>query len=48
MWDSEEIIFFLLFMEFLFIKVIEVKGLVNYVVVGSVFCEIKDLFVVLF
>ncbi|XP_062968845.1 rho family-interacting cell polarization regulator 1 isoform X2 [Cynocephalus volans] len=46
-WDSEEAIFLPLLTEFLSIKVTELKGLANHVVVGSVSCETKDLFAAL-
>ncbi|XP_029422287.1 rho family-interacting cell polarization regulator 1 isoform X4 [Nannospalax galili] len=46
-WDSEETVFLPLLMEFLSIKVTELKGLANHVVVGSVSCETKDLFAAL-
>uniref|UniRef100_H0V2P9 Rho family-interacting cell polarization regulator 1 n=1 Tax=Cavia porcellus TaxID=10141 RepID=H0V2P9_CAVPO len=46
-WDSEETVFLPLLMEFLSIKVTELKGLANHVVVGSVSCETKDLFTAL-
>ncbi|XP_004625924.2 rho family-interacting cell polarization regulator 1 isoform X2 [Octodon degus] len=46
-WDSEETVFLPLIMEFLSIKVTELKGLANHVVVGSVSCETKDLFTAL-
>ncbi|KAL2762265.1 rho family-interacting cell polarization regulator 1 isoform 4 [Daubentonia madagascariensis] len=46
-WDSEETIFLPLLTEFLSIKVTELKGLTNHVVVGSVSCETKDLFAAL-
>lgn len=46
-WDSEETVFLPLLTEFLSIKVIELKGLANHVVVGSVSCETKDLFAAL-
>ncbi|XP_032139622.1 rho family-interacting cell polarization regulator 1 isoform X4 [Sapajus apella] len=46
-WDSEETIFLPLLTEFLSIKVTELKGLANHVVVGSVSCETKDLFAAL-
>nr|XP_010595034.2 rho family-interacting cell polarization regulator 1 [Loxodonta africana] len=47
MWDSEETIFLPLITEFLSIKVTELKGLANHVIVGSVSCETKDLFAAL-
>ncbi|XP_004371544.1 rho family-interacting cell polarization regulator 1 [Trichechus manatus latirostris] len=47
MWDSEETIFLPLLTEFLSIKVTELKGLANHVIVGSVSCETKDLFAAL-
>ncbi|XP_075966189.1 rho family-interacting cell polarization regulator 1-like [Anarhichas minor] len=43
-WDSEEYIFLPLVTELLSIKVTELKGLANHVVVGSVSCEMLDLF----
>lgn len=46
-WDSEEMVFLPLITEFLSIKVTELKGLANHVVVGSVSCETKDLFAAL-
>ncbi|XP_057566579.1 rho family-interacting cell polarization regulator 1 isoform X3 [Hippopotamus amphibius kiboko] len=46
-WDSEETVFLPLLAEFLSIKVTELKGLANHVVVGSVSCETKDLFAAL-
>ncbi|XP_030719504.1 rho family-interacting cell polarization regulator 1 isoform X1 [Globicephala melas] len=46
-WDSEETVFLPLLTEFLSIKVTELKGLANHVVVGSVSCETKDLFTAL-
>ncbi|XP_029781056.1 rho family-interacting cell polarization regulator 1 isoform X3 [Suricata suricatta] len=46
-WDSEEAVFLPLLTEFLSIKVTELKGLANHVVVGSVSCETKDLFAAL-
>ncbi|XP_022439162.1 rho family-interacting cell polarization regulator 1 isoform X2 [Delphinapterus leucas] len=46
-WDSEETVFLPLLTEFLSIKVTELKGLANHVVVGSVSCETKDLFAAL-
>ncbi|XP_012323630.2 rho family-interacting cell polarization regulator 1 isoform X2 [Aotus nancymaae] len=46
-WDSEETIFLPLLTEFLSIKVTELKGLANHVIVGSVSCETKDLFAAL-
>ncbi|EFB15874.1 hypothetical protein PANDA_006941, partial [Ailuropoda melanoleuca] len=46
-WDSEETVFLPLLTEFLAIKVTELKGLANHVVVGSVSCETKDLFAAL-
>ncbi|XP_075851823.1 rho family-interacting cell polarization regulator 1 isoform X5 [Microcebus murinus] len=46
-WDSEETVFLPLLTEFLSIKVTELKGLTNHVVVGSVSCETKDLFAAL-
>lgn len=44
MWDSEEYIFLPLVTELLSIKVTELKSLANHVVVGSVSCEMLDLF----
>lgn len=44
MWDSEEYIFLPLVVELLSIKVTELKSLANHVVVGSVSCEMLDLF----
>lgn len=44
MWDSEEYIFLPLIAELLSIKVTELKSLANHVVVGSVSCEMLDLF----
>ncbi|KAL3992944.1 tolloid-like protein 1 [Sarotherodon galilaeus] len=44
MWDSEEYIFLPLITELLSIKVTELKSLANHVVVGSVSCEMLDLF----
>lgn len=44
MWDSEEYIFMPLVTELLSIKVTELKSLANHVVVGSVSCEMLDLF----
>ncbi|XP_014643951.1 PREDICTED: protein FAM65A isoform X1 [Ceratotherium simum simum] len=46
-WDSEETVFLPLLTEFLSIKVTELKGLANHVVVGTVSCETKDLFAAL-
>ncbi|KAF6079261.1 RHO family interacting cell polarization regulator 1 [Phyllostomus discolor] len=46
-WDSEETVFLPLLTEFLSIKVTELKGLANHVVVGSVSCETKNLFAAL-
>ncbi|XP_019511301.1 PREDICTED: protein FAM65A isoform X3 [Hipposideros armiger] len=46
-WDSEETVFLPLLTEFLSIKVTELKGLANHVIVGSVSCETKDLFAAL-
>ncbi|KAM8776570.1 rho family-interacting cell polarization regulator 1 isoform 2-T2 [Rhynchonycteris naso] len=46
-WDSEETVFLPLLTELLSIKVTELKSLANHVVVGSVFCETKDLFAAL-
>ncbi|XP_059940173.1 rho family-interacting cell polarization regulator 1 isoform X1 [Mesoplodon densirostris] len=46
-WDSEETVLLPLLTEFLSIKVTELKGLANHVVVGSVSCETKDLFAAL-
>ncbi|KAM8892592.1 rho family-interacting cell polarization regulator 1-like isoform 2-T3 [Spinachia spinachia] len=46
-WDSEEMVFVPLVSEFLSVKVTELKGLANHVVVGSVSCETKDLFAAL-
>lgn len=43
-WDSEEYIFMPLITELLSIKVTELKSLANHVVVGSVSCEMLDLF----
>ncbi|KAM9860957.1 uncharacterized protein ACBR49_002138 [Aulostomus maculatus] len=43
-WDSEEYIFLPLITELLSIKVTELKSLANHVVVGSVSCEMLDLF----
>ncbi|XP_060895061.1 rho family-interacting cell polarization regulator 2-like [Labrus mixtus] len=43
-WDSEEYIFLPLVTELLSIKVTELKSLANHVVVGSVSCEMLDLF----
>ncbi|XP_047238839.1 rho family-interacting cell polarization regulator 1 isoform X2 [Girardinichthys multiradiatus] len=43
-WDSEETVLLPLINEFLCVKVTELKGLANHVVVGSVSCEMKDLF----
>uniref|UniRef100_A0A8C6NQV1 FAM65 N-terminal domain-containing protein n=1 Tax=Nothobranchius furzeri TaxID=105023 RepID=A0A8C6NQV1_NOTFU len=44
MWDSEEFTFLPLITELLSIKVTELKSLANHVVVGSVSCEMLDLF----
>ncbi|XP_028298998.1 rho family-interacting cell polarization regulator 1-like [Gouania willdenowi] len=44
MWDSEEYVFLPLVTELLSIKVTELKSLANHVVVGSVSCEMLDLF----
>ncbi|XP_034045583.1 rho family-interacting cell polarization regulator 1-like isoform X2 [Thalassophryne amazonica] len=44
MWDSEEYTFLPLVTELLSIKVTELKSLANHVVVGSVSCEMLDLF----
>ncbi|XP_073320492.1 rho family-interacting cell polarization regulator 1-like [Pagrus major] len=44
MWDSEEYIFLPLVTELLSIKVTELKSLANHVVVGTVSCEMLDLF----
>ncbi|KAM5295891.1 rho family-interacting cell polarization regulator 1 isoform 3-T3 [Glossophaga mutica] len=46
-WDSEETVFLPLLTEFLSIKVTELKGLANHVVVGSISCETKNLFAAL-
>nr|KAF6407900.1 RHO family interacting cell polarization regulator 1 [Molossus molossus] len=46
-WDSEETVFLPLLTEYLSIKVTELKGLANHVIVGSVSCETKDLFTAL-
>ncbi|XP_055085584.1 rho family-interacting cell polarization regulator 1-like isoform X2 [Periophthalmus magnuspinnatus] len=43
-WDSEEYIFMPLITELLSIKVTELKSLANHVVVGTVSCEMLDLF----
>ncbi|CAL8243241.1 unnamed protein product [Lota lota] len=43
-WDSEDYIFLPLVAELLSIKVTELKSLANHVVVGSVSCEMLDLF----
>ncbi|XP_056135414.1 rho family-interacting cell polarization regulator 1-like [Lampris incognitus] len=43
-WDSEEYIFLPLVTELLSIKVTELKSLANHVVVGTVSCEMLDLF----
>lgn len=43
-WDSEEYMFMPLITELLSIKVTELKSLANHVVVGSVSCEMLDLF----
>ncbi|XP_007577801.1 protein FAM65B isoform X4 [Poecilia formosa] len=43
-WDSEETVFLPLINEFLSVKVTELKSLANHVVVGTVSCEMKDLF----
>nr|XP_020462733.1 protein FAM65A-like isoform X2 [Monopterus albus] len=43
-WDSEEYIFLPLVTDLLSIKVTELKSLANHVVVGSVSCEMLDLF----
>lgn len=43
-WDSEEYVFLPLVTELLSIKVTELKSLANHVVVGSVSCEMLDLF----
>ncbi|XP_022072459.1 rho family-interacting cell polarization regulator 1-like [Acanthochromis polyacanthus] len=43
-WDSEEYVFLPLITELLSIKVTELKSLANHVVVGSVSCEMLDLF----
>ncbi|CAL8351149.1 unnamed protein product [Merluccius merluccius] len=43
-WDSEDNIFLPLITELLSIKVTELKSLANHVVVGSVSCEMLDLF----
>ncbi|XP_072320617.1 rho family-interacting cell polarization regulator 2-like isoform X1 [Eucyclogobius newberryi] len=43
-WDSEEYIFMPLVTELLSIKVTELKSLANHVVVGTVSCEMLDLF----
>ncbi|XP_017260704.1 rho family-interacting cell polarization regulator 1-like [Kryptolebias marmoratus] len=44
MWDGEEFTFLPLITELLSIKVTELKSLANHVVVGSVSCEMLDLF----
>ncbi|XP_037548771.1 rho family-interacting cell polarization regulator 1 [Nematolebias whitei] len=44
MWDGEEFTFLPLVTELLSIKVTELKSLANHVVVGSVSCEMLDLF----
>uniref|UniRef100_A0A1A8KA19 Family with sequence similarity 65, member A n=1 Tax=Nothobranchius kuhntae TaxID=321403 RepID=A0A1A8KA19_NOTKU len=44
MWDREEFTFLPLITELLSIKVTELKSLANHVVVGSVSCEMLDLF----
>ncbi|KAL3062094.1 hypothetical protein OYC64_010078 [Pagothenia borchgrevinki] len=46
-WDSEDMVFLPLVSDFLSVKVTELKSLANHVVVGSVSCETKDLFVAL-
>ncbi|CAL1595165.1 unnamed protein product [Knipowitschia caucasica] len=46
-WDSDEMVFQPLINEFLSVKVTELKGLTNHVVVGSISCETKDLFAAL-
>ncbi|TNN87468.1 Protein FAM65A [Liparis tanakae] len=43
-WDGEEYVFLPLVTELLSIKVTELKSLANHVVVGSVSCEMLDLF----
>ncbi|KAK7913073.1 hypothetical protein WMY93_013284 [Mugilogobius chulae] len=43
-WDSEEYIFMPLITDLLSIKVTELKSLANHVVVGTVSCEMLDLF----
>ncbi|KAM6946371.1 rho family-interacting cell polarization regulator 1 [Aplochiton taeniatus] len=46
-WDTEDMVFQPLITEFLSIKVTELKGITNHVVVGTVSCETKDLFTAL-
>ncbi|KAL0962015.1 hypothetical protein UPYG_G00334660 [Umbra pygmaea] len=43
-WDGEEMIFLPLITDLINIKVTELKGLANHILVGSVICETKDLF----
>uniref|UniRef100_A0A9J8ABT3 Rho family-interacting cell polarization regulator 2 n=1 Tax=Cyprinus carpio carpio TaxID=630221 RepID=A0A9J8ABT3_CYPCA len=43
-WDGEEMIFMPLITDLINIKVTELKGLANHILVGSVICETKDLF----
>ncbi|KAJ8288146.1 hypothetical protein COCON_G00008050 [Conger conger] len=43
-WDGEEMVFMPHITELISIKVSELKGLANHVLVGSVICETKDLF----
>ncbi|XP_064202986.1 rho family-interacting cell polarization regulator 2-like isoform X1 [Anguilla rostrata] len=43
-WDGEEMVFTPHITELISIKVSELKGLANHILVGSVICETKDLF----
>ncbi|KAI1886224.1 hypothetical protein AGOR_G00211790 [Albula goreensis] len=43
-WDGEEMVFMPLIADLISIKVSELKGLANHILVGSVICETKDLF----
>ncbi|XP_036394874.1 rho family-interacting cell polarization regulator 2-like [Megalops cyprinoides] len=43
-WDGEEMVFTPLIIDLISIKVSELKGLANHILVGSVICETKDLF----
>ncbi|KAJ8415804.1 hypothetical protein AAFF_G00403610 [Aldrovandia affinis] len=43
-WDGEEMVFMPLITDLISIKVSELKGLANHILVGSVICETKDLF----